>query len=84
MPHEVIGGLILGIIFGFGSAFLRHGKLVLFIVDVVASVIYFIITFIVIGRNRKKVEEHKQKVNNEHLQASIKIGACFLKVHIFT
>lgn len=61
MPHEVIGGLILGIIFGFGSAFLRHGKLVLFIVDVVASVIYFIITFIVIGRNRKKVEEHKQK-----------------------
>ena len=61
MPHEVIGGLILGVIFGFGSAFLRHGKLVLFIVDVVASVIYFIITFIVIGRNRKKVEEHKQK-----------------------
>ena len=54
MPHEVIGGLILGVIFGFGASFLRHQNYVMFFVDLIAFLVYAVITFIVIGRNRQK------------------------------
>lgn len=61
MPHEVIGGLILGVIFGFGSSFLRYGNYVMFWVDAVCFVCYTIITFIVIGRTRKRMKTIKKK-----------------------
>lgn len=54
MPHEVIGGLILGVIFGFGASFLRHENFFMFFVDLAIFIAYSIITFFVIGRNRKK------------------------------
>lgn len=53
MPHEVIGGLILGIIFGFGASFLRHGNINMFFIVLGIFIIYSIVTFFVIGRNRK-------------------------------
>ena len=57
MPHEVIGGLILGVIFGFGASFLRKHNYVMFIVDLVIFIIYTIVTFIVIGRKRGNIKK---------------------------
>lgn len=57
MPHEVIGGLILGVIFGFGASFLRKHNYIMFIVDLVIFIAYTIITFIVIGRKRKNLKK---------------------------
>lgn len=53
-PHEVIGGLILGIIFGVGASSLRASNHLVFMIDIAVFVIYTIISFIVVGRKRKK------------------------------
>lgn len=53
MPHEVIGGLILGIIFGFGANFYRTANWLMFYISIIVLVMYMIITSFVIGRNRK-------------------------------
>lgn len=54
MPHEVIGGLILGIIFGVGASSLRSSNYMLFFIDIIVFILYTIISFKVIGRKRKK------------------------------
>ena len=56
MPHEVIGGLILGVIFGFGASFLRKQNYLMFGIDLAIFIIYTIITFIVIGRKRRNIK----------------------------
>lgn len=53
-PHEVIGGLILGIIFGVGASSLRASNYLLFVIDIIVFTVYTIISFIVVGRKRKK------------------------------
>ena len=46
MPHEVIGGLILALIFGIGANSIRTENWVVFIIDIIISIIYFLLSYL--------------------------------------
>lgn len=50
MPHEVIGGLILALIFGIGTNSIRTENWVVFIIDIVISIIYFLLSYLFLSK----------------------------------
>ena len=50
MPHEVIGGLILALIFGIGANSIRTENWVVFIIDIIISIIYFLLSYLFLSK----------------------------------
>lgn len=50
MPHEVIGGLILALIFGIGANSIRTENWVIFIIDIIISIIYFLLSYLFLSK----------------------------------
>lgn len=50
MPHEVIGGLILALIFGIGANSIRTENWVVFIIDIIVSIIYFLLSYLFLSK----------------------------------
>ncbi len=50
MPHEVIGGLILALIFGVGANSIRTGNLTVLIIDILISIIYFLLSYLFLSK----------------------------------
>lgn len=50
MPHEVIGGLILAFIFGVGANSIRTGNYIVLIIDIVISIVYFVLSYLFLSK----------------------------------
>lgn len=50
MPHEVIGGLILAFIFGVGANSIRTSNYVVLIIDIVISIVYFVLSYLFLSK----------------------------------
>lgn len=50
MPHEVIGGLILALIFGIGANSIKTENWVVFIIDIIISIIYFLLSYLFLSK----------------------------------
>lgn len=50
MPHEVIGGLILALIFGIGANSIRTENWIVFAIDIIISIIYFLISYLILSK----------------------------------
>lgn len=50
MPHEVIGGVILALIFGIGANSIRVGNYYLLLLDVIIGILYFIISYLALSK----------------------------------
>ena len=64
LPHEVIGGLILALIFGIGSNSVRTNSYFVLIIDIVIAIAYFTISYILLSKKRnilKTIEQKKEK-----------------------
>lgn len=64
MPHEVIGGLILAMIFGIGANSIRTGNFIVLVIDIVIAIIYFIISYLILSKKLnipKIIHDMKEK-----------------------
>ncbi len=61
MPHEVIGGVILALIFGIGSNAIRYGNYIILIIDIIIAIIYFIISYLVLSNKEKIINYLKNR-----------------------
>lgn len=50
MPHEVIGGLILALIFGIGANSIRTGNITILIIDIIISIFYFLLSYLFLSK----------------------------------
>ena len=50
MPHEVIGGLILALIFGVGANSIRTSNYIVLIIDIIISIIYFVLSYLFLSK----------------------------------
>lgn len=50
MPHEVIGGVILALIFGIGANSIRVGNYYLLLIDAIIAILYFIISYLALSK----------------------------------
>lgn len=50
MPHEVIGGLILALIFGVGANSIRTNNYIVLIIDIIISIIYFVLSYLFLSK----------------------------------
>ena len=50
MPHEVIGGLILALIFGVGANSIRTGNWTVLIIDILISIAYFLLSYLFLSK----------------------------------
>ena len=50
MPHEVIGGLILALIFGIGANSIRTSNYIVLIIDIIISIVYFVLSYLFLSK----------------------------------
>ena len=50
MPHEVIGGLILALIFGVGANSIRTSNYIVLIIDIIISIVYFVLSYLFLSK----------------------------------
>ena len=50
MPHEVIGGLILALIFGVGANSIRTNNYIVLLIDIAIAVAYFIVSYLLLSK----------------------------------
>ena len=50
VPHEVIGGLILALIFGVGANSIRTGNWTVLIIDILISIVYFLLSYLFLSK----------------------------------
>lgn len=50
LPHEVIGGLILALIFGIGANSIRTGNITVLIIDIIISIFYFLFSYLFLSK----------------------------------
>lgn len=50
MPHEVIGGLILALIFGVGANSIRTSNYIVLIIDIIISIAYFVLSYLFLSK----------------------------------
>lgn len=50
MPHEVIGGLILALIFGVGANSIRTSNYIVLIIDIIISILYFVLSYLFLSK----------------------------------
>ncbi len=50
MPHEVIGGLILALIFGVGANSIRTNNYIVLIIDIIISIVYFVLSYLFLSK----------------------------------
>lgn len=64
MPHEVIGGLILAMIFGIGANSIRTNNFIVLVIDIVIAIIYFVISYLILSKKLnipKIIHDMKEK-----------------------
>lgn len=63
-PHEVIGGLILALIFGIGANSIRTSNIALLVADIVIAILYFALSYLFLS---KKIDLPKiiENINNK-------------------
>ena len=50
MPHEVIGGLILALIFGVGANSIRTSNYIVLIIYIIISIVYFVLSYLFLSK----------------------------------